>query len=85
MFKQIDKKIIAILRNFYCLTGPMIIFSDLGHLMYLRIWHDNSGKSKAASWYLNHIIIRDIQTDKKYFFISNKWFAVEEDDGQVCC
>ena len=53
--------------------------------MYLRIWHDNSGKSKAASWYLNHIIIRDIQTDKKYFFISNKWFAVEEEDGQVGC
>ena len=51
--------------------------------MYLRIWHDNSGKSKAASWYLNHIMIRDIQTDKKYFFIADKWFAVEEDDGQV--
>ena len=51
--------------------------------MYLRIWHDNSGKSKAASWYLNHIVIRDIQTDKKHFFIADKWFAVEEDDGQV--
>ena len=36
-----------------------------------------------ASWYLNYIVIRDIQTDKKYYFIVNRWFAVEEDDGQV--
>ncbi|KAL3876324.1 hypothetical protein ACJMK2_034186 [Sinanodonta woodiana] len=61
----------------------MSVSNPLGALMYLRIWHDNSGKGKFASWYLNHIIIRDIQTDKKYFFIVNRWFAVEEDDGQV--
>lgn len=51
--------------------------------MYLRIWHDNSGKGHVASWYLNHVVVRDLQTDKKYYFIANRWFAVEEDDGQV--
>ena len=51
--------------------------------MYLRIWHDNSGRGKMKSWYLNHVIIRDVQTDKKYYFIANRWWAVEEDDGQV--
>jgi len=29
------------------------------------------------------VLVRDVQTDKKYYFISNRWFAVEEDDGQV--
>ncbi|KAL4239265.1 hypothetical protein ACF0H5_000082 [Mactra antiquata] len=56
---------------------------SLGALMYLRIWHDNSGKGRMASWYLNHVIVRDVQTEKKYYFIANRWFAVEEDDGQV--
>ena len=51
--------------------------------MYLRVWHDNSGQGKMKSWYLNHVIIRDVQTDKKYNFIANRWWAVEEDDGQV--
>ncbi|KAL4239324.1 hypothetical protein ACF0H5_000141 [Mactra antiquata] len=55
----------------------------LGDLLYLRIWHDNSGKGRAASWYLNHVVIRDVQTDRKYIFIANRWLAVDEDDGQV--
>jgi hypothetical protein len=56
---------------------------SIGALNYLRIWHDNSGKGRMASWYLNHVVVRDVQTDKKYYFIANRWFAVEEDDGQV--
>jgi polycystin 1L2 len=51
----------------------------------MRIWHDNSGKGKFGSWYLNYVLIRDIQTREKYYFIVNQWLAVEEDDGQVCC
>lgn len=31
----------------------------------LRIWHDNSGQGNAASWYLNKIILDDIQTDER--------------------
>ncbi|WAQ97034.1 PK1L2-like protein, partial [Mya arenaria] len=61
----------------------MAVPEPLGPLTYLRIWHDNSGKGRFASWYLNHVLVRDVQTDKKYYFIANKWFAVEEDDGQV--
>ncbi len=27
--------------------------------------------------------MRDIQTSEKYYFVVNRWFAVEKDDGQV--
>ena len=58
-------------------------FRPLGALNYLHIWHDNSGKGKFASWYLRNVVVRDVQTDQKYIFICNRWFAVEEDDGMV--
>ncbi len=63
--------------NIYCIYRP------LGPLNYLRVWHDNSGEGKFASWYLSYIIIRDIYTKQEYYFICNKWFAVEKGDGQV--
>jgi hypothetical protein len=28
-------------------------------------------------------MVRDVQTQNKYFFIINQWLAVEEEDGQV--
>lgn len=61
----------------------MAVSRPLGSLNYLRIWHDNSGKGAAASWLLNFIVIRDVQTGDKFQFIANKWFAVEKDDGKV--
>ncbi|XP_041364433.1 uncharacterized protein LOC121379847 [Gigantopelta aegis] len=61
----------------------MAVRQPLGPLNYARIWHDNSGKGKFGSWFLKYIIVRDIQTDQKFILIANRWFAVEEDDGQV--
>ena len=29
------------------------------------------------------MIIRDLQTMQKFYFISQRWFAVEKDDGLV--
>ncbi|CAG0880749.1 unnamed protein product [Darwinula stevensoni] len=55
----------------------------LGPLNYMRIWHDNSGTGSRQSWFLNVVIVKDIQTGEKYEFVANRWFAVEEDDGQV--
>ena len=60
------------------------IFRPLGNLHYLRVWHDNSGKGQAASWYLKYIVIHDVQTSKKYYFLCNRWLAVEYGDGMVC-
>jgi polycystin 1L2 len=36
-----------------------------------------------ASWYLEHVIVHDLQTRKKFYFLCNKWLAVDKDDGRV--
>ena len=62
----------------------LVVFCrPLGKLSYMRIWHDNSGKGYNASWYLKYIVVNDPQTRQKYHFLCNRWFAVEQDDGQV--
>lgn len=38
----------------------------LGGLTFMRIWHDNSGKGKNKSWYLDQIQVTDLQTGEKY-------------------
>ena len=44
----------------------MSVESPLGSLLYLRVWHDNSGIKDKASWYLNMINVMDLQTGEKY-------------------
>nr|AKN21724.1 PKD1L-1 [Schmidtea mediterranea] len=56
---------------------------SLGILQYIRLWHDNSGKGKNASWYCNYFGVTDLQTKEKFHFLVNSWFAVEENDGQI--
>ena len=53
----------------------------LGGLTFIRVWHDNSGKS--PSWFLSQVVIRDIETDDKFFFLCKSWLACDEGDGQV--
>jgi hypothetical protein len=55
----------------------------LGLLNYVHIWHDNTGQGASASWFLKYVIIRDLQTMEKSYFISQKWFGVEKGDGLV--
>ena len=45
----------------------------------MKIWHDNSGGSSAA-WFLKFIIVHDLQTREKFYFICNKWLSVDDDD-----
>ncbi|KAL9957104.1 hypothetical protein ACROYT_G038703 [Oculina patagonica] len=59
----------------FLLTTPF----DLGTIQYIRIWHDNTG----GSWFLSRIMVIDLQTDERYYFICNRWLAVDEEDGQV--
>ena len=60
------------------------MFRSLGLLNCIRIWHDNTGENGSSSWFLKYLIIRDLQTMEKFHFISQRWFAVEKDDGKVC-
>lgn len=55
----------------------------LGDLTYLRIWHDNSGKGQFGSWFLKFVIVHDLQTRQKYYFICDQWLALERDDGKI--
>lgn len=50
---------------------------------FLRIWHDNSGSGNYASWYLKFVIVRDLQTKEKFYFLCERWLAVEKDDGEI--
>ncbi|CAF1492760.1 unnamed protein product [Adineta ricciae] len=61
----------------------MAVPKSLGLLNYVRIWHDNSGGSGSASWFLKYIIVRDLQTMETFHFICQRWLAVEKDDGKV--
>lgn len=62
----------------------MAVPRPLGQLQYIRVWHDNSGHGAEGSWFLNYVMIRDLQTKDRWNFVANKWLAVEEDDGEVC-
>ena len=55
----------------------------MGPINYLKIWHDNTGEEDNASWYLKHIIVKDLQTNEEFFFICEQWLALEKGDGQL--
>ncbi|KAI3387632.1 hypothetical protein SNEBB_002249, partial [Seison nebaliae] len=61
----------------------MATSSSIGPLTYLRIWHDNSGEGRKASWYLKYVIVHDLQTNEKFYFVCQRWLAVEKEDGLI--
>lgn len=61
----------------FILTTPKC----LGDLESIQIWHNNKGNQ--PSWYLKHILVKDLQNNKQYIFLNNRWLAVDKDDGQV--
>jgi len=59
----------------------MIECPALGTLKKLRIGHDNSGIS--AGWFLEKVIVDDLETNRVYEFPCGRWLAKDEDDGQI--
>ena len=53
----------------------------LGTLKRLRISHDNSGVSPG--WFLDKVIVDDLETSRVYEFPCGRWLAKDEDDGQI--
>ena len=53
----------------------------LGTLKKLRIGHDNSGMSPG--WFLDKVIVDDLETNRVYEFPCGRWLAKDEDDGQI--
>ena len=59
-------------------------------LLALKIWlernkrlRDENQSQLLSSWYLKHIIVHDLQTREKSFFICEKWFSLDKDDCQI--
>ncbi|XP_063168976.1 polycystin-1-like protein 2 [Candoia aspera] len=50
----------------------------LGKLQSIRLWHDNSGAS--PSWYVNRVLVHDVATDQKWYFLCNSWLAIDVGD-----
>ncbi|KAM6430104.1 polycystin-1-like protein 3 [Liasis olivaceus] len=50
----------------------------LGELQSTRLWHDNSGAS--PSWYVNRVLVHDVATDQKWYFLCNSWLAIDVGD-----
>ncbi|XP_055991185.1 polycystin-1 [Sorex fumeus] len=48
---------------------------SLGSLWKIRVWHDNKGLS--PSWFLQHVIVRDLQSARSTFFLVNDWLSVD--------
>ncbi|XP_038044344.1 polycystic kidney disease protein 1-like 1 isoform X2 [Patiria miniata] len=54
---------------------------SLGSIRRVHVWHNNAGHS--PSWFLSRVAVRDLITGHKWYFICERWFAVEEDDGKI--
>ncbi|XP_058477572.1 polycystin-1 isoform X2 [Solea solea] len=48
---------------------------NLGEVWKIRIWHDNTGLD--PSWYVQHVVVWDTQTDHMFFFVLEDWLSVE--------
>ncbi|KAJ8050374.1 Lipoxygenase-likey domain-containing protein 1 [Holothuria leucospilota] len=53
----------------------------LGPLKKIRIGHDNS--MVGAGWFLDKVIIDDVEMNATYEFPCNRWLAKDEDDGLI--
>ncbi|MBN3308044.1 PKD1 protein, partial [Amia calva] len=51
--------------------------SSLGSIWKIQIWHDNKGLS--PSWYLQYVVVKDLQTGSKYVFLVEDWLSVENE------
>ncbi|CAH1789327.1 unnamed protein product, partial [Owenia fusiformis] len=65
--------------HYYLLTTS----ECLGELDTLRVWHDNSGSASYKSWFVDKIVVEDIQTNSRAFFLCGSWLALEEADGLI--
>ncbi|KAJ3592348.1 hypothetical protein NHX12_007475 [Muraenolepis orangiensis] len=60
--------------DLFLLTTPF----SLGHLQSIRMWHDNSGSHPG--WYVNKVVVTDMQTEQKWYFLCNCWLAEDVGD-----
>ncbi|KAM7380789.1 hypothetical protein PAMP_004062 [Pampus punctatissimus] len=67
--------------DMFLLTTPF----SLGDLQGIRLWHNNSGRHPA--WYVSSVVVQDLQTEQKWYFLCNSWLAIDVGDcslDKVC-
>ena len=64
-----------------CDTLLMATEMSLGSIFKIHIWHDNSGRS--PSWYLSRVIVRDLQTNQRQFYLAECWFSLDRKHGFI--
>ena len=69
------------LSHLRCLQFASLINLNIDNSFWFRVYHDNVGFN--PSWFLNHVLVHDLQADVKYFFINNRWLSSDDDDGMV--
>ena len=62
-------------------TFTLHLPESLGPLFKIKIWHDNSGKSPA--WFFHQVLVTCNATDEKWYFLGNRWLALEKGDGKI--
>lgn len=61
----------------FLMTAPQ----SLGVLRNIRLWHNNGGDD--PSWNLLRLMIQDLQTQQRWWFVCDEWLAVDEGDGKI--
>ena len=62
-------------------TFTLHLPESLGSLFKIQIWHDNSGKNPA--WFFHQVLVTCHVTDEKWYFLGNRWLALEKGDGEI--
>ena len=62
-------------------TFTIHLQESLGSLYKIKIWHDNSGNSPA--WFFHQVLVTCTDTDEKWYFLGNRWLALEKGDGEI--
>ncbi|XP_053305767.1 polycystic kidney disease protein 1-like 2 [Spea bombifrons] len=50
----------------------------LGDIVSIRLWHNNSGSK--PSWYVNRVLVHDLELDKKWYFLCSSWLSIDVGD-----
>ncbi|XP_067100237.1 LOW QUALITY PROTEIN: polycystin-1-like [Osmerus mordax] len=48
----------------------------LGEVWKIRLWHDNTGLD--PSWYVQHVVVLDPQSDRLFYFLVDGWLSVDQ-------
>ncbi|XP_055862470.1 polycystic kidney disease protein 1-like 1 isoform X4 [Biomphalaria glabrata] len=64
-------------RDRFIMTLP----SSLGKIFKIQLWHNNTGSSPG--WFLRQVIVRDLTAGQAFYFLCQRWLAVDKEDGKV--